>query len=61
MADAEQTKRIMAMIEKRVDASLSPLQREMDIMEWPDEFRSILWHAVAEEALHRAQKAKRNG
>ena len=49
----------MAMVEKisrKVDDALAPLQREMQIMKWPAEYRAIMWEAVMLEAKSRWEK-----
>lgn len=38
----------------KVSDTLAPLQFEMDRMKWPQEFRKILWEAIAAEAAARA-------
>jgi hypothetical protein len=41
-------------ITKKAADTLAGLDREMTIMKWPPEFRSIMWEAVAAEARARA-------
>lgn len=45
-------------IEKKVEDALYGLDREMTIMKWPPEYRSIMWEAVAQEATRRACAAR---
>jgi hypothetical protein len=41
-------------IAKKAEDTLAGLEREMDIMKWPQEFRAIMWNAVAHAASLRA-------
>jgi len=43
-------------IAKKAAETLSGLQREMDIMRWPQEFRNIMWSAVEYEARTRIKQ-----
>jgi hypothetical protein len=43
-------------IAKKVAATLAPLEVEMDLMKWPQEFRTIMWNAVAHHASLRANE-----
>lgn len=45
-------------IAKKAADTLAPLQREMDIMKWPPEFRAILWEAVSQHAALLAAESK---
>ena len=40
-------------INRKVDELLAPLEREMTIMQWPAEYRSIMWEAVLLAAKQR--------
>ncbi len=44
-------------IARKVDDLLAPLEWEMKIMQWPAEYRSILWEAVMLEAKRRWEKS----
>lgn len=57
MTHDAKAKAIADKIAAKVDAALDPLQRQMDIMKWPHEFRSIMWNAVAHHALLNADEA----
>lgn len=37
-------------IATRANKLLQPMQTEMDINQWPSEFRKIMWQAVADTA-----------
>lgn len=54
MSDLAKAKALATKIQKRADESLAPIAREMLVMQWPAEYRAIMWQAVAEEALRRA-------
>jgi hypothetical protein len=57
----DQIARAKALADKitlKASETLDGLQREMDIMKWPPEFRAIMWGAVADEATRRERKAK---
>lgn len=41
-------------IAKKAEDTLAGLEREMVIMKWPQEYRAIVWGAVADLALRRA-------
>jgi len=45
---------LAAKIVAKASDTLSALDREMRIMRWPNEFRVIMWEAVAAEAQSRA-------
>ena len=42
-------------INRKVDDLLAPLEREMKIMQWPAEYRSIMWEAVLLGAKQRLE------
>ena len=42
-------------INRKVDELLAPLEREMKIMQWPAEYRSIMWEAVLLGAKQRME------
>ena len=37
-------------IAAKAAATLNPLEQEMNLMRWPNEFRTIMWQAVADHA-----------
>lgn len=43
---------------KKAEDLLAPLQREMDIMKWPAEYRAIVWAAVKQQALKLERQSK---
>ena len=46
----------MALVRKiqlKVEDTLAPLAREMRVMQWPAEYRAIMWEAVMLEARKR--------
>jgi hypothetical protein len=56
-------KRARALAEKitqKAEKALADLETEMNVMEWPSEFRVIMWDAVVETALRRSQAARIN-
>lgn len=42
-------------IQQRAEDALSGIAREMTIMKWPPEIQTIMWGAVAREAMRRAE------
>lgn len=46
----EKAQALAAKIEQKARDVLEPLAREMKIMQWPAEYRSIVWGAVAHHA-----------
>ena len=48
-------------IQTKARDTLAGLDREMTLMRWPPETRSIMWHAVAEEALRRSGRPAPEG
>jgi hypothetical protein len=48
-------------IAEKANATLQPLQNEMDRMKWPQEFRKIMWQAVADTAAALAAEDKNGG
>lgn len=54
MSDLAKAKALAEKIQKRADEALRPLAREMLVMQWPAEYRAIMWQAVAEEAMRRS-------
>lgn len=52
----KRAKEIAEKLHQKANEALSGLERTMDIMGWPPEFRAIMWRAVGEEALRRANK-----
>jgi hypothetical protein len=57
MADAQA---LAAKIRRRAIDLLTPLEREMRIMAWPQEYRAIMWEAVARIAMERAMAMERS-
>lgn len=53
MTDIKRAEVLAEKIAKKAKDALADLDREMDIMKWPPEFRAILWGAVAHEAALR--------
>ena len=56
MGEAEE---LAAKIAGKASDTVAHLQREMDIMKWPEEFQAIMWGAVRDEAAARALAAER--
>jgi len=54
----EKAHALAAKITSRAEDALAGLEREMTIMKWPGEFRSIVWGAVAQLATRRAIDAR---
>jgi len=42
----------------KAEGALAGLEREMVVMNWPGEFRAILWETIADIATRRALAAK---
>jgi hypothetical protein len=45
-------------ISAKADDTLAKLDHEMTIMKWPDEFRAIMWEAVAAQAAIYAKQSR---
>lgn len=45
-------------ISAKAEETLAGVEREMTIMKWPDEFRAIMWEAIANTAAIRARQAR---
>lgn len=58
MADAKKAEALAAKIAQKASDTLDALDREMDIMMWPPEFRAIMWGAVAHAAALREGESK---
>lgn len=41
-------------ISAKAEETLAGIEREMDIMKWPDEFRTIMWEAIVDTAKAKA-------
>lgn len=54
MSDGSKEIALATKIVGKASDTLSALDREMKIMKWPNEFRVIMWEAVAAEAQARA-------
>lgn len=54
MSDTQKAIDLANKITTKAEGALHGLEREMIIMKWPDEFRVILWEAVAAIAMQRA-------
>lgn len=55
MAALEAAMAMTRKINRKVDDLLAPLEREMKIMQWPAEYRSIVWEAVLLGAKQRLE------
>jgi hypothetical protein len=55
VAHLEAAMAMMRKINRKVDDLLAPLEREMTIMQWPAEYRSIMWQAVLLGAKQRME------
>lgn len=49
---------LAAKITAKAEETISGLEREMALMQWPQEFRAIMWSAVALHATLREQEAR---
>lgn len=58
MTDIGKAEALAAKIERKANDTLAALDREMDIMKWPPEFRAIMWGAVAHAAALREGESK---
>jgi hypothetical protein len=45
-------------ISAKAEDAVAGIEREMIIMKWPNEFRAIMWEAVAAVAAIRARQAR---
>lgn len=57
---AQKADDLAAKITEKADDALSRLSLEMVMMNWPAEFRAIMWGAVAAIATSRANEAQRD-
>lgn len=46
-------------LESRITAAIEPLRREMRLMGWPAEHRTVVWEAVARRAMELAVEAEK--
>lgn len=58
MSDIKKAEAVAEKIAKKAEDTLAALEREMDIMKWPPEFRAIMWGAVAHAATLREHESK---
>ena len=49
---------LAAKISAKAEETLRALDREMVLMKWPDEFKAIMWQAVADTANIYARQAR---
>jgi hypothetical protein len=59
--DAAKVIDIAEKITAKAEGALHGLEREMIVMKWPPEFRTILWEAVAAIATQRADSCRAVG
>jgi hypothetical protein len=45
-------------ISAKAEETLAKLEHEMNVMKWPDEYRAIMWEAVADTARIKADGLK---
>ncbi len=57
MSELYEATKLAAKIQKKVADLLHPLEREMLIMQWPAEYRAILWETVSAMSWERARAA----
>lgn len=50
---------VAARVQSRITAAIEPLRREMRIMGWPAEHRTVVWEAVARRAMELAVEAEK--
>lgn len=55
MTDHDTAIELAKKITAKAEAALHPLVREMTVMNWPPEFRAIMWETVAELAAKHAK------
>jgi len=58
MANMKAAVELADKITAKAEEALAGIEREMTIMKWPDEFRAIMWGAVADIAARRAAAAR---
>ena len=56
----EKTVNVAAQISAKAEKVLDGMEFEMNFMKWPNDFRAIMWEAIADAANIRARQA-RNG
>lgn len=59
MSENDQAKLLADKIALKAENALSALRTEMVLMEWPAEYRAIMWGAVVEYARRMEAAAKR--
>ena len=52
--EMDAAQKLAAQIQQKARDAIAPLEREMALMDWPPEFRRILWDAVALEVAKQA-------
>lgn len=54
------TLKLAEQIAAKVRRATDPLEREMKVMQWPGEFRAILWRCLADKAITMAREAEKS-
>lgn len=49
---------LAAKISAKAEDALAKIDHEMTIMDWPDEFRAVMWEAIADTAAIRARQSR---
>lgn len=58
--DLAATLKLAEQIAAKVQRATDPLERGMKIMQWPGEFRAILWRCLADKAIMMAREAEKS-
>jgi len=46
-------------ISTKAEETLAGIEQEMALMKWSDEFRAVMWEAIADAAAIRARRARK--
>lgn len=57
-SDITQAVALATKISIKAEETLAGVDREMLIMKWPNEFRAVMWEAIADMASIRAKDAR---
>lgn len=49
---------MVVLITRKVRETLAPLERYMNVLQWPNGFRAIMWEVVMLEAKQRMEEAQ---
>ena len=59
MSEIQDAIKLADKLQTKATELLYPLEREMRLMKWPDEYQAIMWEVIASIALERASNLTR--